>query len=179
MNNLISAIILAIVQGITEWLPISSSGHLIVFEKILNYPSSITFNVALHFGTLMAVFVYFGRDITNILQDFVKFKFNTLNGKLGLYLAIATIPAVIAGLLLNEISEKIFSNLTITALGFSITGLLLIITALMPKIKKSEINTKNSLIIGASQVISLLPGISRSGTTLSTSLLVGLKEKDA
>lgn len=179
MSQLIEAIIIAIIQGITEWLPVSSSGHLILAEKLLNYQTGLTFNVALHFGTLMSVFVYFGKDITDILQDILKFKFKTQNGKLGIYLIIATIPAAIIGLIFKNIFESIFTNLTIIALGFSITGILLIISSLNLNIKNSDLNYKNSLIIGISQIFSIFPGISRSGTTISTGLLLGLKEKTA
>ncbi len=170
---------MAVIQGITEWLPVSSSGHLILAETLLNYRSDLTFNVALHFGTLMSVFVYFGKDITNILQDFLELKFNTQNAKLGLLIIIATIPAAIIGFLFKNIFESIFSNLTIIALGLGITGLLLIITSLNIKIIRSHINTKNSIIIGLVQVLSIFPGISRSGTTISTGILSGLNEKTA
>ncbi len=166
-------------QGITEWLPVSSSGHLILAETLLNYHSDLTFNTALHFGTLMSVFVYFGKDITDILQDFLKLKFHTQNARLGILIILATIPAAIIGFFFKNIFESIFSNLTITALGFGITGLLLIITSLSIKIRHSRINAKNSIIIGLAQVLSIFPGISRSGATISTGILSGLNEKTA
>lgn len=179
MSELIKAIILAIVQGITEWLPVSSSGHLVIIEKILNYQSSLTFDVALHFGTLMSVFVYFGKDITDIIQDLLELKFHTENSKLGILLIIATIPAAIIGFLFKNTFESIFSNLLIVTLGFGITGLILIITSL-PLVKTTDKLTKSkALIIGASQIISIFPGISRSGITVSTALLLGLKEQTA
>jgi len=79
MDSLIASIILAIVQGITEWIPVSSTGHLILFERILGFPGTLEFDVALHFGTLMAAFVYFGKDITDIIKDFVVGKWKTAN----------------------------------------------------------------------------------------------------
>lgn len=179
MPQIIEAIILAIIQGVTEWLPVSSSGHLILAEKLLNYTGSLTFNVALHFGTLMSVFVYFGKDITDIIQDILKFKFKTQKGKLGIYLILVTIPAAIIGFLFKDVFESIFSDLAITAIGFSITGILLIIASLDLKMEKQELNYKNSLIIGIAQIFSIFPGISRSGTTISTGILLGLKEKTA
>lgn len=178
MSNLISAIILAIVQGITEWLPVSSSGHLFIFENLLNYKSSMTFDVALHFGTLMSVFVYFGKDITNIIQDIVKLKLHTENAKLGFFLLIATIPAAIIGFFFKDIFNLVFSDIRIIAFGFGITGLFLIIAS-FPKKQKQNLSAKNSLIVGIAQIFSLFPGVSRSGATLSTSLLLGLKEKTA
>jgi len=179
MLELLSAIILAIIQGITEWLPVSSSGHLIIAEKILNYQSDLTFNVALHFGTLMSVFVYFGKDITDIFQDLLKFKFHTEDGKLGLFLCIATIPAGLIGVIFKDAFESIYTNLSIVALGFGITGLILLITSLNFRIKEAKLNAKNSFIIGFSQILSIFPGISRSGTTISAGILLGLNEKTA
>ena len=84
MNELISALIIAVVQGLTEWMPISSSGHLILFEKLLDYSGGLMFDVALHFGTLMAVFVYFGGDIVDIVKDFTSLNWSSENGRLGL-----------------------------------------------------------------------------------------------
>ena len=177
MSQILEAIIIAIIQGLTEWIPVSSSGHLVLTEKLLNYQASLIFDVALHFGTLMAVFVYFGKDVTNILEDLLKLKFHTQNAKLGIFLIIATIPAALVGFFLRN--QNIFNNLTITTLGFSITGILLIIASLNLKIPKSKLNPKNSLLIGISQIFALFPGISRSGTTISLGLLSGLKEKTA
>ncbi len=179
MSQLIEAVIIAVIQGITEWLPVSSSGHIILAEKLLNYGNSLTFDVALHFGTLMSVFVYFGRDITDIIRDLLKLKFYTEKGKFGILLIIATIPAGIAGFLFKDAFESIFSNLAIVALGFGITGLILLIASLPITKQSRQITKTKALIIGTSQILSLLPGVSRSGTTISISLLLGLKEKTA
>lgn len=179
MSELTSALIIAIVQGITEWIPVSSSGHLVLAEKLVQYQGGLTFDVALHFGTLISVFVYFGKDITDIIQDLLKLKFNTENGKLGILLIIATIPTAIIGFLFKDIFYLIFADLKIVALGFGITGLLLIIASMDFKNQSNKLTRKKALIIGTSQILSLFPGISRSGTTLSTSLLLGLKEKTA
>ena len=179
MSELLKAIIIAIVQGITEWLPISSSAHLTLMEKILNYPSALTFHVALHLGTLMALFVYFGRDITDIIQDILRLKFHTENGKLGIFILIATIPAALIGFIFKKSFESIFSNLTILAIGLGITGLVLIMASLPLNYKNKKITKTKALLIGTSQILSLIPGISRSGTTISTALFLGLKEKTA
>jgi len=178
MDSFVSAIIIAIIQGITEWIPVSSSGHLFIFESLLDYKYSLTFDVALHFGTLMSVFVYFGRDITNIIEELLKGRFKSENGRLGVYLLIATIPAGIAGFIFKDIFELVFSDIRIVALGFGITGLFLIIGS-FDFGRKAELSFGNSLIIGIAQVFSIFPGISRSGTTLSTGLLLGLDEKSA
>ncbi len=178
MNDFVSAIILAIVQGITEWIPVSSSGHLVLVERLLNYNGGLFFDVALHFGTLMAVFVYFGRDITNILEDLLKGRWKSENGRLGIYILIATIPAGIVGTIFLNYFEQIFGNLLFVALGFGITGLLLFIASIDVK-RKRELNIKGAFLIGLAQIASIFPGISRSGTTISSGLLLGLNEKDA
>ncbi len=178
MNDLFASLIIAIVQGLTEWLPVSSSGHIILFEKLLGYEGGLLFNVALHFGTLMAVFVYFGKDITDIIQDFFKGDFKSENSKLGIYLIIATIPVGIIGFIFRDLFESSFESLLLTGLGFGVTGLLLFIASIDFK-GRSDLKLRNSIIIGLSQIMALFPGISRSGTTMSTGLLSGLDEKKA
>lgn len=179
MENIISALILAVIQGITEWLPISSSGHLVLFEKILNYQGSLEFDVALHFGTLMAVFVYFGKDIIDIIKDFFSFKFKTENGKTGVLLIVATIPAALVGYFLKDYIELTFNNLIVTAIGFAITGIVLLIASLDLKQKKRNASYFDSFLIGCAQAISIIPGISRSGSTMSTGIILGLNQKTA
>ena len=174
--DLVQIIIIAIVQGITEWIPVSSTGHLILAEKILGYNGGLTFDVALHFGTLMAVFVYFGRDIVDILEEVMKLRFKSENGKLGLLLIVASIPAAIIGFLFLDFFEAVFDNLWVVSLGFGITGVLLLIASLDfgNSTKRKDLNYKNSFLIGIAQAVSILPGISRSGATISSGVLLGL-----
>jgi undecaprenyl-diphosphatase len=178
MNEFIASIILAIVQGLTEWLPVSSSGHLVLFQKLLGVNVDLTFDVALHFGTLMAVFVYFGAEIMDILKDLISGKFKTENGKLGLFIILATIPAALAGYFFKELFEQAFSSLWVVAFGFAITGVFLLIVS-FAKVKASKLNGKKALTVGLAQVFSILPGVSRSGTTIGTGILSGLDEKSA
>jgi undecaprenyl-diphosphatase len=179
MNELISSIIIAIVQGLTEWIPVSSSGHLVLAEKLLGVQNaSLMFDVALHFGTLMAVFVYFGSDIVDIVKDLFSRKFKSENGRLGILIIIATIPAALVGFFLKPIFETVFNSLAITTLGFAITGIFLIISS-MSKEKSKALNSKSAFTIGVAQIFALFPGISRSGSTLGAGLLLGLKEKQA
>ncbi|MEK6854806.1 MAG: undecaprenyl-diphosphate phosphatase [Nanoarchaeota archaeon] len=181
MNELASAIILAIVQGITEWLPVSSSGHLVLFNKILGYKGDLLFDVALHFGTLMSVFVYFGADIVDIIRELLTGKWKSENGRLGILILIATIPAGLIGFLFRDIFESVFSNLIVVAFGFAITGVVLLIASFgFVKTRSIEgFGYRGAIIVGLAQVFSILPGISRSGTTISAGLLSGLKEQDA
>ena len=170
-------IILAIIQSIAEFLPISSSGHLIIAEKLLNIPSNLNLIASLHLGTLLAIILYFNKDIIKIAKDILIIK-DTKNSKLGLQIITAAIPAGIAGFLLKDVIKQLSNNLLILALGFGITSLLLIISSINFK-KHSNLNYKSSLLIGLSQVFAIFPGISRLGATISTGILSGLKEKDA
>ena len=175
MENLISALILAIVQGLTEWLPVSSSGHLVLFSQILNYNSSIMFDVAVHFGTLMAVFVYFGKDIIAILEDLLKFRRGSQNFKLGLLLIVATIPAALIGYFFKDFFELAFSSLGLVALGFAITSLFLFISSLDFSnliVKINELGFGRALMIGLAQAVAIFPGISRSGNPTPQSRMI-------
>jgi undecaprenyl-diphosphatase len=166
------------VQGLTEWLPVSSSGHLVLAEKLLGYEGGLFFDVALHFGTLMAVFVYFGREITEIIEELLKGRWRSDKGRLGIYVLIATIPAGIVGFLFKGVFESVFQSLLVTGLGFMVTGLFLFISSFDFR-KEGKIGVKESIGIGVAQVFSLFPGVSRSGTTMGIGLIFGLKEKDA
>lgn len=185
-EELYFALILAIIQGITEWLPISSSGHLVLAERFLGYHGGgLTFDVALHFGTLMAVFVYFGKDIIDILQDLFRLKLNSENGKLGILLIVASVPAGIVGFLVKDYFESVLSNLWVVAVGFGVTGMFLLIAAVyrIPssegKEKFSKFGYKRAFLVGIVQAISIVPGISRSGSTMAAGVLAGLNEKNA
>lgn len=178
MNEFIAALILAIVQGITEWFPVSSSGHLALTEHFLGYDGGLLFGIALHFGTLMAVFVYFGRDITDILREVLSFRFNTPNGRLGLLLFVASIPAAIFGFLLRDVVKSVTGNLALLALGFLITSIVLFVGSAAPR-RTKKLGVVGALFIGCMQVFSLFRGISRSGMTIGAGLLSGLNEKEA
>lgn len=177
--DLFSAIIIAIVQGLTEWLPISSSGHILLFEKLLGYSGGLAFEVALHFGTLMAVFLYFRKDIIDITRDFFSGKWKTENGKMGWLLVVGTIPAMIVGLLVSNYFDSILSDFLLLGMGFLVTGVLLLIVGLTNGSAKNNITWKKSLIIGGAQAIAILPSISRSGTTIASGVLMGIDVKKA
>lgn len=208
VSELVSSIIIAIVQGLTEWIPVSSSGHLVLFEKILSFEGGLVFDVALHFGTLMAVFVYFGSDIIDIVRDLLSGKWGGENGRLGLLVIVATIPAALMGYFFQSVFEVAFFSLNIVAMGFAVTGVFLLIASLghinaNPSTKDgitpihprprgvSDANRffrerggkrfgyLGALLVGLAQVFALFPGVSRSGATIGSGLLLGLKEKEA
>jgi len=175
---LISALLIAVVQGLTEWIPVSSSGHLVVFERIFSYSGGLMFDVALHFGTLMAVFVYFGKDVVGIVEDFLRRDWKSDNVRLGGMLVVATIPAVIVGFLFRGLFEVAFTSLSVVALGFGVTGIALFIGSL-DLMGKGKISYGRAFWIGCAQVLALFPGISRSGVTMSSGMMFGLKANDA
>lgn len=178
MEDFLATLILAIVQGVTEWLPISSSGHVVLFEKILNYNGTLAFQTALHFGTLMAVFVYFGKDILDILKEVFSLRFNSENGKVGLYLILASVPAAVFGFCFFDFFESVSDNLLIISLGFGLTALILFIASIKNE-SHEKLNSKKSFLIGLSQAFAILPGISRAGATISFGIVSGLNRKDA
>jgi undecaprenyl-diphosphatase len=194
--NLLEAIFLGIIQGLTEFLPISSTGHLTVAGKYMNlisadHPEQWTAFIALiQLGTLLAVLVYFWKDLISITKDFfqenlikrVKYSEQTINSKLGWLIIIGTIPVVIIGLAFKDAIEgTLTKNLYVIAASLIILAFIL---ALAEKIAKFNKNLENitmldSIIIGFAQALSLIPGSSRSGTTITAGLFVGLKRESA
>lgn len=167
--TIIQAAILGIVQGLTEFLPVSSSGHLVLVQRILNLSGDfITFDVMLHFATLLAVVVVLWQDIINILKHPFQ--------KLTLSLIIATIPAVVLALLFEDTLKAAFSG-KFLAFSFLITGLALLLAewlAARQTQKKTDVGFLDALVIGLCQAAALLPGVSRSGMTLSGGLARGI-----
>lgn len=179
VNEFFSAIILAIVQGFTEWLPISSSGHLVLVERLFDYKVGLIFDVALHFGTLMAVFVYFGKDIVDIIEELLKGKFRSEKGRMGVLLIIASLPAALFGFFAKSYFDSALSNLGIIASGFALTGMFLLIASVPGRVKHEKLGFRGAFFIGVAQALSIIPGISRSGSTISSGIMLGLNEKEA
>ena len=186
--DVFKAIILGIIQGIAEFLPISSSAHLIIFPYLFGWEESgLAFDVALHFGTMMAVLVVFFKDwwklFIGAFTD-IKDKKKTNNGKMFWYLVVATIPAVIAGLLLDDVIENVVrGNLWIIASCLAIMGMLIFIgdkwasKHYKKETKFEDISLKQALIVGVSQAFAIIPGFSRSGTTILGGRLLGISKE--
>lgn len=178
---LIQAAILGIIQGITEFLPISSSGHLVLAEKIFegfgNKDFGLTFDIFLHLGTLLAIIVYFWRDWIKILKDLFQKK-----GLFG-YLILATFPAAIAGIFLEDLVGGIFRNIFFVALFFILAGgFFIFCEKIQEKLKMKsleKITWRDALFVGIIQIFALLPGISRSGSTIGAGMLRGLSRGEA
>lgn len=185
---MIDIIILGIIQGIAEFLPISSSAHLIIFRDIFGIGTNIgsnielTFDLALHFGTLLAIIIFFFNDLFKILFEGLTKGVKTKDGKLFWYLILATIPAGIVGVLFEDIFDSFFrKQLWLIAIALIVMG---IIIYLVDKKSKISINIKEmkwyqALIIGCAQVFALIPGFSRSGTTITASRALGLNREDS
>lgn len=185
--NFLDSIILGILQGITEFLPISSSGHLIIGEHFLGLEVNNleSFDVVIHVATLAAIFVYFWKDISQMIKAFLKLIIGKLSKddpyvKLIFYIVIGTIPAVILGFFGEEWLNSNFRNLFWVGIWMIISGIFYLIGEIVHKrIKKSNINWSKALIIGFAQAIALIPSVSRSGATIVAGLFQGIDRKEA
>jgi len=174
--DFIQTIILGLIQGFTEWLPISSSGHLVVTQKLMNLTIPVAFDVMLHVGTLMAVIVFFWKDLMKILKSIFTFNAKDENFKLAIYVIIGTIPTALIGVVFLKFFESLFFNIKAIGICFLITGFLVLISKFKNNNKK--LNWLSSFIIGVAQGVSIAPGISRSGSTISVGLLSGVKKSE-
>ena len=189
--SIIQSIILGVVQGLTEFLPVSSSAHLNLFPWVFNWdPMPDSFDVALHIGTLLAIVIFFFKDWINLFvggyKQVVK-KEKSTDGKVFWYLVIATIPAGILSLVLDKISGKLFeNNLNLEMLVIAITLIVMgIILYIVDKKAKSSISyekmtLKQSVLIGTSQALAAaFPGVSRSGITMTVARALGIDRESA
>jgi len=180
--NYLEAIIIGIIQGLTEFLPVSSSGHLELAKAIFGDNSlpqeSLTFTVVLHFATALSTIVIFRKEVVEIIKGLLEFKWNE-QFIFSLKIIISMIPATLIGLLFEEQLEAFFSGQIL------LVGFMLLVTAgllfLADKAKNTNHNVSftNAFVIGISQAIAMLPGISRSGATISTSVLLGVDRTKA
>ena len=183
--DIIEVIVLALLQGFTEFLPISSSAHLILPSEVLGWADQgLAFDVAVHVGTLLAVILYFRKDIVALIQGWLTTGFTrhpNADGRLAWYIALATIPAGVAGLLLDHWIEDNLRSVEVIAWATIGFGILLGIA------DKRQGHTRTlasmtltiALVIGLAQVLALIPGTSRSGITMTAALLLGMQRVDA
>ena len=173
--NIIQAIILGIIQGLTEFLPVSSSGHLELGKVILGVriEDNLLFSVIVHGATTISTITVFRKDILNIIQDLFKIEWNE-SWKFVFKIIISMIPVTVVGLLFESQIESFFGGkIAFVGAMFLVTASLLILAHFAPNQKK-EVNFIRALIMGVAQCIAILPGISRSGATISTGLLTGV-----
>ncbi len=194
--NILEAIILGIIQGLTEFLPISSTGHLTVVGKLLNLISAETpehwtaFIAVIQLGTLLAVIVYFWNDLIHIVKEFFqdnffqrkKFAEQTLNSKMGWYIIIASVPVAIVGLGFKKIIEgALTKNLFVIAGSLIVLALILALAEEVGKFRRETKDLKwyDAFLMGIAQCFALIPGSSRSGTTITAGLFLGLTREAA
>ncbi|MDD3804619.1 MAG: undecaprenyl-diphosphate phosphatase [bacterium] len=181
--NLIQSLSLGAVQGLTEFLPVSSSGHLALVNSLFKLPfDNLFFEVLLHLGTLFAVILYMHKKIWILLKGGIAELTEKKSGKkenlryIGLVI-LGIVPAVIFAVLFDEAIEEAFSKLLYVGIFFLITSLMLYATKFFRG--DSPLSFKSALAVGFAQVIALMPGISRSGTTISAGIFAGMKREDA
>lgn len=183
--GIFEAIILGIIQGLTELLPISSSGHLALIPWIFNWNIPESFDVALHFGTLLAIGIFFFKDWINLIKggyNQVIKKENTTEGKMFWYLVIATIPGGIIGFILDKsIGETLTKMPLLIAIALIVMGIILyIVDKKAPtKTEFKQMSFKQTFLIGLSQALAFIPGVSRSGVTITTGRMLGVSRESA
>ena len=177
MMTWMDAIILGIIQGLTEFLPISSSGHLVLAQYFMDiHERGVLLEIVLHLGTLSAIFIYYWDDLQNLVKD-------GFNGVVEsrtyiFYLGVATVPAVFAGFLLDEYIKSTFIP-SVASFMLFITGLILATTYFSLNRPIRQFTLLIAFCIGIAQACALMPGISRSGITISVALLMGIRHQDA
>jgi len=184
--ELLKALILGIVQGLTEFLPISSSGHLVIGSAILDFHEpGIAFEVFLHCGTLLAVILVFRAELLLMIRAlFTPPAVRRANPELEFYfqwdinIIIATLPAVVVGLWLKDSIDRIFDNILITFAMLAVTGVIMVLTRFIHE-KGAAIGRFRALLIGIAQSMAILPGLSRSGSTIFTGMLLGVNRETA
>ncbi|NLN06617.1 MAG: undecaprenyl-diphosphate phosphatase [Firmicutes bacterium] len=175
----LEGIILGIIQGLTEFLPVSSSGHLVIFQQLLGVrEAGITFEIMLHFGTLISVFFVFGGDIIRILRNFYSKK---QERHFLLMLILGVIPTALMGVLLKGYFEGFYESPATTGFMLLVTGCLLYTLAYLRPGRKNEatMTAIDALLISVAQGIAIIPGISRSGATITSALWLGLNRETA
>jgi undecaprenyl-diphosphatase len=180
--NILTAIFFGLVQGLTEFIPVSSSGHLLLMHRVFGTGGNeLAFDVALHIGTLVALITYFYNDLW---QLFLGILGKNKQQRLAWLLVLATIPAVLAGVLLESVAETTFRSAGLVATTMLIAGLLMFLAEYVSKRYKKKQDLKNvtkteAIAIGVAQAAALVPGISRSGATITTGLFVGMDRVSA
>lgn len=167
------AILAGAIQGLSEFLPISSTGHLIIFEKLFGISQEkfgLAFDASLHLGTLLAILIFFYKDYLAVFKN-----------RLFLKLVVGSIPAVFFGLIFEGLIEGAFRQISVVAIALIFFSPVMIYAEKFGKKQKSrrDLNFKNAFLIGCAQALALIPGISRSGSTISAGLLLGLKREEA
>ena len=181
----LQVVVLAIVQGLTEFLPISSSGHLVLVPIFFGWTDQgLAFDVAVHFGSLLAVLLFFRHDIAGLLRGTVQVlgaKLDSLESRMALGIALGTIPAALAGLTLAGWIEANLRSTSVVVVTLSGYAVLMILADRLGRRNRNiaGITIKDAILIGVAQALALIPGTSRSGVTITTALALGFERQDA
>lgn len=181
----LQVVILAIVQGLTEFLPISSSGHLVLVPVLLNWSDQgLAFDVAVHFGSLLAVLIFFRTDIYALLRGGIQVlgaNVNTIESRMALGIALGTIPAALAGLLFVDWIEANLRSPMVIVFTLSGYAVLMILADRLGRRTReiASVQIKDAILIGLAQALALVPGTSRSGVTITTAMALGFERQDA
>lgn len=176
--SILEAIVLGLVQGLTEFIPVSSSGHLLLLHNVLGVQANaLAFDVALHAGTMLALIAFFWKDIWELLRSLFRRNEKT---RLALLLMMATIPAAVFGFLLEDVAESTFRSPLLVCFTMLIFGCIMLVADYVydkhqKHTKLGKISTKQALAMGFAQAVALVPGVSRSGSTITTGLFFGLE----
>jgi undecaprenyl-diphosphatase len=184
--NVFQAILLGIVQGATEFVPVSSSGHLVIVPWLLRWPEpGVAFDTMLHLGTLLAVVLVFWKELWSLaragVRSVIARRIETTEARLAWWVLLATIPAALMGIALEHQFEALFSTPPLVAAFLLVTGIWLVLAERLGRRERraEDLNVWQSLLVGAAQGLAIAPGISRSGATMGTGMLLGLKRDDA
>tara|TARA_Y100000588_G_scaffold385098_1_gene477700 strand:- start:694 stop:1503 length:810 start_codon:yes stop_codon:yes gene_type:complete len=185
-GNFFEIFLLGLIQGITEFFPVSSSGHLVIGQKIfsLEFPNS-SFEILLHFGTLISILIFFWKDIKNIIVEMYKecldykkgsYQFNSI----GWLILVATLPVAFFGFLFEDFFDSLFNKTKIVGFSLILTGTFLYASSKFKFTNSPKtLNWKQALLIGLIQVFALIPGISRSGFVIASGIILGMGRTDA
>jgi undecaprenyl-diphosphatase len=179
--GIIEALILGLIQGLTEFLPVSSSGHLEIGNVLLNVQASnnLMFSVVVHAATALSTIIVFRKDLLSIIKDIFKFQWNE-SVEFILKIGISMVPIFVIGMLFEDQIEGLFTgNLLLVGSMLLITGVLLAFTYFVRNKEGGKVGYMQAMIIGLAQAIAILPGISRSGATIATALLLGVEKEKA
>jgi undecaprenyl-diphosphatase len=186
MTSITEAILLGVIQGITEWLPVSSSGHLVLAQYFLGVREAVEYDAFLHVATFLVALAYFREDVKKILADTLKAAESlirkkkvrkTKNLNLAFLILVASIPTGIIGIAFKDVLESLYSDVQAAALGLIITGIFLAATKV--ERKPVKLDWASAGVIGLAQGLSIVPAISRSGATISTALYLGVPKETA
>jgi undecaprenyl-diphosphatase len=188
--RILDAVLLAAIQGVTEFFPVSSSGHLVLAQRLLHIDSgrALTFDIFVHFGTLLSILTVFWRDILVILRSLwtgvatyrLREQYRTSEpARIGIAIIVASIPAGVVGILFRQQIQEAFADPKLVSVGLVLTGLMLFLTRISVARMEKRVGILSGLVIGIAQAAAILPGISRSGATMSTAMYLRLTPQRA